>query len=49
MVENIDGPGAVNDVSLAIVSTEKCLPVRSLSFIGSFNFGEDVDQLYYHN
>lgn len=39
IVENIRGPNFGNP-SLAIFSTEKFLPLRSISLIGSLNFGE---------
>ena len=37
IVQNIDSPNFRNP-SLAIVSTEKCLPHKSLSIIESLNF-----------
>jgi hypothetical protein len=46
IVENVRGPNLGNP-SLAVFSTEKILPSRSLSFIGSLNLGEEVENLLY--
>ena len=48
IVENVNGPVEHNP-SLEIFSTEKFLPMRSISFIGSLNLVEDVENLFYHH
>ena len=46
LVENVNGP-CTHNPSLAIFSTEKFLPMRSISMIGSFNFVDDGDNLIF--